>query len=244
MDLPATKPAPGRAPVLVLALLPLVGLLGLLALVLARDPLSGFRPSPPIEEATVELAPPELHPDGEVRYTLDGSDPTAASPLFTAPFVLTATTTVSARLFLPGGRSSAVTRGTFERTLLRPAPADAPPREALVPGVRYAYFETAVRALPDFARLVPVAVGNPHAVVLREALSRDDLLRFGPAIEGHPRFRNRTNVQLARPEPRDVVIHDVGGTTGDARWVPVERLGDYPLSRSWHHLSEAYLGRP
>ena len=53
--------------------------------------------------------------------------------------------------------------------------------------------------------VVPVAVGNPHAVVLREALSRDDLLRFGPAIESHPRFRNRTNVQLARPEPRDVV---------------------------------------
>jgi diaminopimelate epimerase len=53
--------------------------------------------------------------------------------------------------------------------------------------------------------VVPVAVGNPHAVVLREALSRDDLLRFGPAIESHPRFRDRTNVQLARPEPRDVV---------------------------------------
>ena len=53
--------------------------------------------------------------------------------------------------------------------------------------------------------VVPVAVGNPHAVVLREALSRDDLLRFGPAIETHPRFPNRTNVQLARPEPRDVV---------------------------------------
>ena len=46
------------------------------------------------------------------------------------------------------------------------------------------------------------------------------------------------------PEPREVVIHDVGGTTGDARWVPVERLGDYPLSRSWHHLSEGYLGSP
>jgi len=45
-------------------------------------------------------------------------------------------------------------------------------------------------------------------------------------------------------EPRDVVIHDVGGTTADARWVPVARLGDYRLSRSWHHLSEAYLGRP
>lgn len=53
--------------------------------------------------------------------------------------------------------------------------------------------------------VVPVDVGNPHAVLLREDLSRDDLLRLGPAIETHPRFPERTNVQLARPEPRDVV---------------------------------------
>lgn len=45
--------------------------------------------------------------------------------------------------------------------------------------------------------VVPVDVGNPHAVVLRDALSRDDLLRLGPAIETHPRFPQRTNVQLA-----------------------------------------------
>lgn len=53
--------------------------------------------------------------------------------------------------------------------------------------------------------IVPVDVGNPHAVVLRHDLSRDDLLRLGPAIETHPRFPRRTNVQLARPEPHDVV---------------------------------------
>jgi diaminopimelate epimerase len=61
----------------------------------------------------------------------------------------------------------------------------------------------------DFAgerlSVVPVHVGNPHAVVLRDDLSREDLLRLGPAIETHPRFPARTNVQLARPEPHDVV---------------------------------------
>jgi diaminopimelate epimerase len=41
--------------------------------------------------------------------------------------------------------------------------------------------------------------------VLRAELSRDELLRLGPAIESHPRFPERTNVQLARPEPRDLV---------------------------------------
>ena len=53
--------------------------------------------------------------------------------------------------------------------------------------------------------VVPVDVGNPHAVVLRDVLSRDDLLRLGPAIETHPRFPKRTNVQLARPESGDAV---------------------------------------
>lgn len=53
--------------------------------------------------------------------------------------------------------------------------------------------------------VVPVDVGNPHAVVLRDELSRDELLRLGPAIETHPRFPGRTNVQLARPEPPDAV---------------------------------------
>jgi len=53
--------------------------------------------------------------------------------------------------------------------------------------------------------IVTADVGNPHAVVLRDALSRDDLLRLGPAIETHPRFPRRTNVQLAIPEPPDKV---------------------------------------
>lgn len=38
------------------------------------------------------------------------------------------------------------------------------------------------------------------------------------------------------PDPRDVVIHDEGGTTSDARWVPVGELRDYALTRSWRRL--------
>ena len=53
--------------------------------------------------------------------------------------------------------------------------------------------------------IVTADVGNPHAVVLRDALSRDDLLRLGPAIETHPRFPRRTNVQLAAPDSQEAV---------------------------------------
>jgi diaminopimelate epimerase len=43
--------------------------------------------------------------------------------------------------------------------------------------------------------LVPVSVGNPHAVVEGDP---DDLLSIGPVLEVDPRFPNRTNVQVAR----------------------------------------------
>jgi diaminopimelate epimerase len=44
---------------------------------------------------------------------------------------------------------------------------------------------------------IPVSVGNPHAVIVREP-DRAELLRLGPLIEHHPRFPDRTNVQLMR----------------------------------------------
>jgi len=47
--------------------------------------------------------------------------------------------------------------------------------------------------------VTPVSVGNPHAVVRLEH-GRDDLLRLGPLLERHPRFPDRTNVQLVEVE--------------------------------------------
>ena len=46
--------------------------------------------------------------------------------------------------------------------------------------------------------LTPASLGNPHAVIRLDDPSRDDLLRLGPLLETHPRFPERTNVQLIR----------------------------------------------
>ena len=43
--------------------------------------------------------------------------------------------------------------------------------------------------------VVPVSVGNPHAVVEGDP---DDIQLVGPLLETHPRFPNRTNVQVVR----------------------------------------------
>jgi diaminopimelate epimerase len=63
--------------------------------------------------------------------------------------------------------------------------------------------------------VVPVDVGNPHAVVVGDP---DDLPTIGPALEAHTRFPERTNVQVARVDaPGEVTARvwerGVGETT-------------------------------
>jgi diaminopimelate epimerase len=63
--------------------------------------------------------------------------------------------------------------------------------------------------------LTPVSVGNPHAVLVGDPA---DLPELGPLLETHPRFPNRTNVQIARVDgPGEVTARvwerGVGETT-------------------------------
>jgi diaminopimelate epimerase len=67
----------------------------------------------------------------------------------------------------------------------------------------------------DGHALVPVEVGNPHAVVFDDPAR---LPEIGPVLETHPRFPNRTNVQVARKDgPGEVTARvwerGVGETT-------------------------------
>jgi diaminopimelate epimerase len=55
--------------------------------------------------------------------------------------------------------------------------------------------EVGAPELVDGVELTPVSVGNPHAVVVGEPSRIGEL---GPRLEAHPRFPERTNVQVAR----------------------------------------------
>jgi diaminopimelate epimerase len=62
--------------------------------------------------------------------------------------------------------------------------------------------EVGPRETVDGIELIPVSVGNPHAVVEGDP---DDLPRVGPLLETHERFPERTNVQVVRIEGPGVV---------------------------------------
>ncbi len=54
-------------------------------------------------------------------------------------------------------------------------------------------------------RFTGVSVGNPHCVILTDHLDPSDVKRLGPAIECHPLFPQRINVQFAKVIARDRV---------------------------------------
>jgi len=91
----------------------------------------------------------------EIRYTLDGSEPTAASPVANGRIRVTQTCTVTARSFRGGRPVSGPSRAKLTKVAPRPAEQVA----NLSPGVRYEYFEGEWDKLPDFDTLTPVKTG-------------------------------------------------------------------------------------
>jgi hypothetical protein len=77
------------------------------------------------------------YPGGTIRYTLDGSEPTPAAPLYREPLRLTQTTTVRARAFA-GNDSTDVAAGTYRLLQLGPGHgiylSDLEPEQAFAHG--------------------------------------------------------------------------------------------------------------
>jgi alpha-L-fucosidase len=92
----------------------------------------------------------------EVRYTLDGSIPTANSPVAKGPIRLTESAVVTARCFREGKPVSGTAQAEFKK--VRPRAAERV--GGLAPGILYGYFEGDWDRLPDFAKLKPVKEGT------------------------------------------------------------------------------------
>jgi len=119
----------------------------------------------------IEVAIKSERENVEVRYTVDGSEPTAVSPRVQSAITLEATTTIAARCFRAGKPVSEAVRATF--TKVRPRAAT---KAEVKPGVRYSYFEGEWNILPDFKTLTPVKSG---VLANFDFSPRQEVERFG-----------------------------------------------------------------
>ena len=113
----------------------------------------------------------------EIRYTLDGNEPTAASRLYTTPIALMESAIVKARSFVDGRPDDYVACRRY--TIVQPR--KAAPSAAMVSGMDYRYFEGEWDRLPDFEVLEPVKTGTTDRIDLSPRL-RDE--HFGMEFTG------------------------------------------------------------
>ena len=106
-------------------------------------------------------------PRAEIRYTLDGSDPTSASPLYRGPITLTASTVVKARSLRPGTQTLPTTMsGTLasvvtSASFVAATPMKATPAADAVAGLHFDLYQARWHdLLSGLNRLTPVKSGD------------------------------------------------------------------------------------
>lgn len=87
--------------------------------------------------------------DSQIRYTLDGTEPVATSPLYTQPLTLTKNTVLKAKAFNPNGFSSR----TVSRSFTLEIPIKAVKVKKTKPGLKFSYYEGAWNMLPNYSTL-------------------------------------------------------------------------------------------
>jgi len=130
-----------------------------------------------IDSLEIELINP--YPFGEIRYTLNGSDPQLdQAQVYTKPFTIYETNEIRTVLFLDNGKSSLVKSARVSKQIPLPAYRLENVIEA---GLRYEYFEGEITSLKDFNLLITKNSGTINLLTLPAEASAD---HFGLIMEG------------------------------------------------------------
>ncbi len=128
-----------------------------------------------MDEVNVSFGiPTQQRDDIEFHYTLDGSDPTLASPLYTAPFTISSDTLVKVRPFVKGLKETpwniaGVDAGRTVSAIFRktPAlPAGTSPSQ-LAPGLAYSYYEAPWTRLVSHSGMYPALPAKASGISTR-----------------------------------------------------------------------------
>ena len=197
-----------------------------------EPPIGLRRRSAFVDSIAVDLKAPALFPDGVVRYTTDGSDPTATSPIFSAVSVR-ATTTIAARTFLPNGRSSPVIRGEFEKQSLRAAET-----VTVQPGIDFDYLEGTFKSVPTSFAAAKVHGHLPALGFDKSFRAENFAVRYRGFVEASG------GILRIITKSDDGIIVDIGDkqvVSDDGAHAAREADGEIALAKGWHPITIRYF---
>ena len=172
-----------------------------------------------------------------VHYTTDGTNPTQASPTYTAPFTPTKTTLVKAQIFdntkLPGKVAEVSARAYTWMPAVKIS-------GALQPGVSYKYFETKGKQnLATLPGLTPAVSGVTQdiSVAVKKRASEFSLL-----FDGYVKIENDGIYHFTtRSDDGSILyIDDEEVVNNDGDHGSVEASGKAALKKGYHKIRVAY----
>lgn len=187
--------------------------------------------------ATVTLTPSVA--GSTIRYTIDDSDPTANSTLYTKPFPVTppanGSTTVKCIVITPGGRKSAVYSATYMRKNFINAANVNPTKK----GVRMEAFFRRVRSAKDLSGKAD-SLGTATAFDLRPFAAKSAFaLRFEGYIkieaDGIYEFRTSSDDGSVLMIGNELVVDN------DGEHAAMEKSGMLPLRKGFHPIRVQYF---
>jgi len=188
---------------------------------------------------SAELRLTTAMPDADIRYTIDGTDPTSASPKYERPFRVGLSaqgTKVTARAFTKSGRSSAPRAATFTRTTYRPADRLIVVQQ----GLRYLYYEVNVRS----TRAIDTIPPTREALVPRVARRGDERPeRYAIRLTGYLRVPDDGLYEfaLASDDGSSLDVGDRMVVNNDGFHGDEERTGMIALRAGLHPITVRYF---
>ncbi len=165
----------------------------------------------------------------EIRYTLDGSEPTDHSALYAEPLRIYKNSIIKVRMFKKGIDPSftKASRITF-----------IDPKKN---GLRYDYFQGQWTQLPDFNRLKPLKSGKVYRIGLQHIITNED--KFGLVFSGMieiPRAGDYTFFLKSNDGGR-LFIDNQLVVDNDGLHAAIEKSGNVPLTPGRHVLKITYF---
>jgi alpha-L-rhamnosidase len=165
----------------------------------------------------------------QIRYTLDGTEPTERSPLYEAPFQTDGTVTVTAKAFKQGATPSysRITSIDVYRTEIN--------------GLNYVYYEGEWTALPDFKKLRPRKTGSAIGFDVGKIKMRRDY--FGIVYRGMIRIPSDGEYVffLGSDDGSRLVIDDSTVVVNDFVHSMTEKTGAIGLTKGKHRIEVEFF---
>ncbi|MFC1765766.1 sugar-binding domain-containing protein [Planctomycetota bacterium] len=176
-------------------------------------------------------------PYAQIRYTLNGRNPSRFSHAYTYPFEIEDDVTIKARCYWTDGQSSVVVSRDFKKV------SDFYPAEKRIlenRGLEFAYYQGRWTALPDFSTLTPDQTGVSQRMNLVDVNDSDYFAMrftgyFRARFTGVYSFYSRSDDgSLLRIAGQEVVSNDGVHGMQEAR-------GEIALETGWHALELLYF---